>query len=194
MPSVLSLPQRREWTVDDLADLPKDLNYELINGRLVLPSATGFHQELMGEVWIALRAKCPPEYFVSMDQSLKIDRRNEPRPDVVVIRAEEANRSPVPVESAVLAVEIISPGSTLRDTRDKAKVYARSGIGIYWIIDHLGPTITLAEMVLRPDGTYEPTFKTDEVVTVDRPWAVTLDLPAWTARQREVLERAKPAE
>jgi hypothetical protein len=31
------LPDRREWTVDDLADLPPDLRYELINGRLIVP-------------------------------------------------------------------------------------------------------------------------------------------------------------
>jgi hypothetical protein len=29
---------RTDWTVDDLAGLPPDLNYELINGRLILPS------------------------------------------------------------------------------------------------------------------------------------------------------------
>src|SRR4051812_18933884 len=43
MTAALHLPahwDEREWTVDDLASLPEDLRYELIDGRLVLPSPT----------------------------------------------------------------------------------------------------------------------------------------------------------
>ncbi|GGM36749.1 hypothetical protein GCM10011608_21730 [Micromonospora sonchi] len=40
------LPERSEWTVDDLGDLPKDLPYELINGRLIVPSPTALYQDL----------------------------------------------------------------------------------------------------------------------------------------------------
>ena len=38
--------RRTDWTIDDLAGLPPDLNHELINGRLVLPSPTLFHQDI----------------------------------------------------------------------------------------------------------------------------------------------------
>lgn len=181
------LPERREWTVGDLGELPKDLNYELINGRLVLPSATPIHQEIMGEVWYALRANCPSEYFVSMDQSLEIDRRNEPRPDVVVIRAEHANRSPVPVRDALLAVEVFSPSSTFRDLHEKTGVYARAGIQTYWVVDALHEKMILTELLLAEDGTYRPGVQTDEVFTTERPWKVTIDLPALTARRDRVL-------
>ena len=80
------LPERQEWTVDDLAELPKDLPYELINGRLIVPSPTALHQDLCVDVLLALDVNCPPEFLVSIDLSLQVDRRNEPRPDVVVIR------------------------------------------------------------------------------------------------------------
>ena len=44
MTSAPILPERAEWTVDDLAQLPPDLRYELINGSLIsLPSAVGLH-------------------------------------------------------------------------------------------------------------------------------------------------------
>lgn len=91
------LPERREWTVDDLGELPKDLRYELINERLVLPSPTHLHQDLCVQVLLAVRANCPPEYVVSIDLSMKINRRNEPRPDVVALRPDHVDRSPVPV-------------------------------------------------------------------------------------------------
>ncbi|WP_235965981.1 hypothetical protein [Micromonospora rubida] len=41
------LPERHEWTVDDLS---KDLPYELINGRLILPSPTLLHQDMCVEL------------------------------------------------------------------------------------------------------------------------------------------------
>ena len=182
------LPERREWTVDDLGELPADLNYELINGRLVLPSATPLHQDTCIEIVFALRANCPPDYLISVDQSLEVDRRNEPRPDVVVIRVEHADRSPVPVRDALLAVEVLSPSSTFRDLHEKAGVYARAGIQTYSVVDALHPKMTLTEFVLGPDGGYHPGVHTDEVFTTERPWKVTLDLPALTARRNRVLE------
>ena len=42
--AALNLPDKQEWTVDDLASLPKDLRYELVDGRLILPSPTAIHQ------------------------------------------------------------------------------------------------------------------------------------------------------
>lgn len=186
------LPERREWTVDDLAELPPDLNYELINGRLVLPSATPIHQDVCVDLVIALRAECPPDYFVSLDQSLQVDRRNEPRPDVVVIRVEQATRSPVPVRDALLAVEVISPSSTFRDLHEKAVVYARAGIRTYWVVDALREKMTLTEFVLGDDAAYHPDVHTDEVFTTERPWKVTLDLPALTERRDRVRERQRP--
>jgi hypothetical protein len=35
--AALNLPDKQDWTVDDLASFPKDLRYELIDGRLILP-------------------------------------------------------------------------------------------------------------------------------------------------------------
>lgn len=186
------LPERQEWTVDDLGDLPKDLNYELINGRLVLPSATPIHQDLCVRVLLALEENCPSDYIISIDQSLAIDWRNEPRPDVVVIRAEHADRSPVPVRDALLAVEVLSPSSTFRDLHEKTDVYAQAGIATYWVVDALRDRIALTELLLDPDGGYRSGVHTDDVFTTDRPWKVTLDLPVLTGRRDRVLERRQP--
>jgi Uma2 family endonuclease len=84
MPSLLD--KKQDWTVDDLASLPKDLRYELIDGRLILPAPTIFHQDVCVELVLMLRPNCPPEYRPVPDISLEINYRNEPRPDVVVMR------------------------------------------------------------------------------------------------------------
>lgn len=189
MTAAPSLPERQEWTVDDLGDLPKDLPYELINGRLIVPSPTHLHQDLCVRILLALEVNCPPEYVVSIDLSMKINRRNEPRPEVVALRPRHVDRSPVPVEDAILAVEVISPDSTFRDMYDKARVYAHAGVATYWVIDPLHERMTLTEMVLGPKGEYEPAVHTDDVFTTERPWKVTIDLPALTARWAGLRER-----
>jgi Uma2 family endonuclease len=196
MTAALSLPERREWTVDDLAELPADLPYELINGRLVVPSPTPAHQDLCIEVALAVRAGCPPDYVVSMDQSLKVNPRNEPRPDVVAVRVEHYGRTPVPIEDAVLAIEILSEHSHWRDTVEKAVLYAKAGIATYWVIDQLGEDgISLTELVLEPErAAYRLNGVTTGVVTVTEPWPITIDLPALSARRAAILERIQKSE
>ncbi|MEU2611783.1 Uma2 family endonuclease [Micromonospora sp. NPDC007271] len=181
------LPERHEWTVDDLGDLPKDLPYELINGRLIVPSPTAVHQDLCVRLLLALEVNCPPEYLVSIDLSMRVDRRNEPRPDVVVIRRKHADRSPVPVEDALLAVEVVSPTSTFRDMYDKAKLYAHAGVRSYWVVDPLQERITLTEYALGAVREYDQLTHAEDLFVTERPWKVSVDLPALTARRTDLL-------
>lgn len=188
------LSRRTDWTVDDLAGLPPGLNYELINGRLILPSPTPFHQDVCFEVVAALKASCPPGYVVSFDLSIAIDRRNEPRPDVAVVPVRYAGVSPVPFDDARLVVEVISQSQNLREMVDKERAYAKARIPTYWIIDPTTGQISLIERLLGPDGDYHYGEATSEVYTTDRPWKVTLDLPALSARHKAMREHADPAD
>jgi Uma2 family endonuclease len=192
MTAARNLPDPQDWTVHDLASLPKDLRYELIDGRLILPCPTGFHQILGIEVVLALRAQCPPDYAPVTDLSLKINERNEPRPDVVVVPVGRLNRSPVPAEDAILVVEIISADSHFRDMHAKTRVYAAAGIARYWVIDPLFEDgIVLTEFQPDACGEYEIVSSTDKVFVTDVPFPVTIDLPALTERRKAVLDRTR---
>ena len=139
MTAALQLPDllrdKQDWTVDDLASLPDDLHYELIDGRLILPSPTLMHQDLCIELVTMLRPTCPPGYRVVIDVSLEVDRRNEPRPDVVVARTAVGLHSPAPIQSALLIAEVISPTSEYRDMNAKREIFAAAGVESYWVID-----------------------------------------------------------
>ena len=177
---------KQDWTVDDLASLPKDLRYELINGRLILPSPTSYHQVLGVDLVYALRANCPAGYWPVPDLSLEVDNRNEPRPDVVVVEKKYRHRSPVPVAGTLLAVEVISPASRTRDTNAKLKLYAAAGVGSYWIVDpNPREAIVLTEYALGEHGIYGQVSVTDKVFTTEVPFPVTIDLPALTAYRDE---------
>lgn len=184
MSTALNLPERQDWTVDDLASLPKDLRYELIDGRLILPSPTAIHQIFGIEVTLALRVHCPVGYVPVPDLSLKINHRNEPRPDVVVIDRKHLRISPVPVEDTLLAVEIISPSSRLIDTNAKMKTYAAAGVPSYWTVDPSRKAgVMLTEYALGKSGRYEFVSATDEVFTAKVPYSAIIDLPALTAER-----------
>jgi Uma2 family endonuclease len=184
LPSLLD--DKQDWTVDDLASLPKDLRYELIDGRLVLPSPTGFHQDMCVELALMLRPHCPPTHKPVVDLSLEVDRRNEPRPDVVVMSKAYGMRSPVPIDGALLLVEVVSPTSHTRDMHAKAKLFAASGVRHYWVVD---PTfeggVVLTEFGLGPNGQYDIVASTNKVFTADLPYPITIDVPALTALRDE---------
>lgn len=186
--AALQLPDKQDWAVDDLASLPPDLNYELIDGRLILPAPTLVHQVLGVELVLMLRPNCPRGYVPAPDLSLKINRRNEPRPDVVVTNLRYAARTPVPVDGAMLVIEVVSPTSQLRDMNAKTAVYAAAGVEHYWIVD---PTIdgdvTMTVLQRFGGGSYERVTCTSKVFSTEVPYPITIDLPALTALRDEYL-------
>jgi Uma2 family endonuclease len=188
----LDLLRRDDLTVDDIVNLPEDFHYELIDGRLVLtPLALPLHQLLSMKVGHAIEEHCPEEFIVNIEQAILIDRRNELRPDVLLIHEEGAGYSPVLPGDVPLAVEVVSKSSRSIDRELKLKKYAHVGIPSYWIIDPLAERVTFTQFCLGPDGVYERKLQTDEVVTVDHPWEITLDLPAWTRKRDRIREIAR---
>jgi Uma2 family endonuclease len=192
MTAALSLPQREVWTVDDLAELPPDLPYELVNGRLIFLSPTFIHQFLCVQIVFALRASSPPDCEPVFDLSLDVGRYSEPRPDVVVMDTAHVDQHPPPVEDALLAVEVISDDSKFRDFSEKAGMYAAAGVERYWVVDPLGDKLSLTEMVLMPQRRrYVIESVTTGVFTTTKPYSISIDLPALTARRDALLARAK---
>lgn len=126
-------------------------------------------------------------------QNWTVDDLASPRPDVVVLRPDHVTVSPVPVEDAILAVEIISPESRFRDMYAKAKVYAAAGVAHYWVIDPMHDEgIVLSEFRPGTHGDYEMVASTNKFFTTGEPYPVTLDLPALTVRRQAIIERARP--
>jgi len=72
-------------------------------------------------------------YAVRPQLPLTLGERNEPEPDLTVVRADSASKDHHP-GTAVLAIEV-SGDSLRKDRRVKAAVYARFGIAEYWIVN-----------------------------------------------------------
>jgi Uma2 family endonuclease len=72
-------------------------------------------------------------YAVSPQLPLTLGERNEPEPDVAVVRADSGSIDHHP-GSAILAIEV-SGDSLRKDRRVKAALYARFSISEYWIVN-----------------------------------------------------------
>ncbi|GAA4947853.1 hypothetical protein GCM10025331_39670 [Actinoplanes utahensis] len=100
-----------------------------------------------------------------------------------MVHVDCGNVSPIDVVHVILIAEIVSPPSRVTDGKDKLKVYADAGGPYCWVIDPLAEKVTLTEFVLGSGGVYRQGARTDELVTLTRPWEITLDLPALTERR-----------
>jgi Uma2 family endonuclease len=135
------LIRTRRWTrqeydrLIELGILHEDEPIELLAGRLVVrePQRTphAMATQLAAE---ALRAAFGPGWSVRVQLPIALDAESEPEPDVAVVHGSPRDYPIEHPSAPVLVVEVAHDG--LRSDRIlKARLYARAGIGDYWIAD-----------------------------------------------------------
>ena len=158
--------QRTRATYEDYLNTPDDVRYELLDGELVMaPSPNTTHQALTMELSTALHTFVKEHalgrvFAAPFDVVLwEGDDANVVEPDVLFVSATrlgiitEANVQGAPD----LVVEVLSPSTGSRDTGYKRELYARHGVGEYWIVDPDARTVTvlaLGENDYAVAGTY----------------------------------------
>jgi Uma2 family endonuclease len=160
----------RPFTVTDLEGMPDDgRRYELIDGELLVSPAPGWpHQEAVIALCILLRQACPADLRVIVAPfAVRPDAFNEVQPDVLVARYADLTLQNLP-RAPLLAVEVISPTSRLRDASLKKAFYARLGAVSFWLVDPVPdkPSLTLFEL---DSGAYREIAH----VAGEEPWTAT---------------------
>ncbi|WP_405950128.1 Uma2 family endonuclease [Streptomyces prunicolor] len=134
------IPPAEGWTADDLDRIPGlPPHTELIDGSLVFMSPqTRFHMRCMRLLEHSLLEQVPDDLDVDREFTIKLDRRNRPEPDILVIRG-EADLGPDQnwhkPEDVLLAVEVVSADSLERDREIKPPKYAAAGVRHYWRVE-----------------------------------------------------------
>jgi Uma2 family endonuclease len=177
-------------TLADYLALPEEpeRRFELQEGALVVvPGATGGHQNTSLELAVQIRHQLRDDLKVLLDVDVNLDLvpPDQPatvrRPDLVVVPRPAFERTRdggvLSASEVVLAVEIISPSSRRTDSVFKHSEYADAGIGHYWIVDlNGGPSLTAChlggEFGYIDEGQVTGTFE------VELPFPVRIDLPA----------------
>lgn len=163
------------FTVSDLEEMPDDgRRYELIDGALLVSPAPGWaSQQATGALFVALYQVCPSSMRVLLAPfGVRPDKYNEVQPDLLVARYEDLTEKGLP-RAPLLAVEVISPTSRLRDASLKKAVYARLGTPSYWLVDPNPdkPSLTVFELA-HGDYTEAAHVTGEEAWTSEQPFPV----------------------
>jgi Uma2 family endonuclease len=176
------IPPPEGFTSDDLDHFP-DLpaHTELLDGSLVLVSPqAAYHMLMMSLIEQSLRESAPDDMRVRREMSVVLNRKQRPEPDIIVIRATADLRPDVTAYQAadvLLAIEVVSPESEIRDRERKPQLYAEAGIPHHWRIERDGPhpvahifELDSTTGAYAPKGVYHGEFK------LDLPFPIHIDL------------------
>jgi Uma2 family endonuclease len=133
---------RRQWTVDDLQDLPDDgQRYEVIDGELfVTPSPSYDHQAAVALLHRRLAEYLERErigYVLLAPADVAFSSVRLVQPDVFVVPLVNGRRprSFGEAERLILAAEVLSPSTARQDRVNKRTLYRDEGVPEFWIVD-----------------------------------------------------------
>ncbi|MEO3888821.1 Uma2 family endonuclease [Nonomuraea sp. B5E05] len=174
--------------LDHLPDLPA--HTELIDGSLVFVSPQRhFHHSVLFRLHNAMEELVPPGHEVLQEMSVKLSARQRPEPDLIVVGPKAVIGREVTcfkAEDVVLAAEVVSPDSELRDRERKPVLYAQAGIPHYWRIEeiHGKPAVFVHELDLGT-MTYALAGVHHDRLKVSVPFDIDIDLTTlYTSRTR----------
>jgi Uma2 family endonuclease len=146
-------------TPEQLAAMPNDKDFELVDGRLV--------ERKMGNKWnwIATKVAIVLSNFVisarlgwvfTAEAGFRLNPgrpNNVRKPDVSFVRfgrlPDEEPAEGYDYLAPDLVAEVISPGDTVRELEEKIDEYLQAGVRLVWILNPDNETVK----VYRPDGT-----------------------------------------
>ena len=163
----MPLISEKQYTIEDIYQLPDGQRAELINGQMYLMAPPNrVHQELVGELYRVIsnyihskNGSCKP-YIAPFAVFLNADDKNYVEPDISVICDRHKLNDRGCNGAPDWMIEIVSPGSQRMDYMIKLFKYRTAGVREYWIVDKAKNRITVYNF--EKDDMKEYTF-TDSV-------------------------------
>ncbi len=175
MPTLTVPASSRPLTYADLEDTPHDgRRYELVDGTLVVsPGPVLEHQDVVGNLYLLLRAACPAELKVVLaPYDVKLADDTVLEPDLLVAPRSQFTRKFLP-GPPLLAVEVLSPSTSRFDRLVKRERLQEAGCPSYWLLDPQEPAVTVLEL---EDGRYVERGRASGTVRLEvtMPYAMTI--------------------
>jgi len=133
---------KRQWTTDDLRDLPNDGNrYEVIDGELfVTPAPSWKHQGAAAELFRLVAEYLEREPYADVliaPADVSFSRTRSVQPDLFLVPLVNGQRPDrfEDVGHLLLAVEILSPSTARPDRVSKRVLFRDEGVNEYWVVD-----------------------------------------------------------
>jgi len=133
--------RNRRWTRAEydrliaLGVLHEDEPVELIGGQLMVAEPQGTHHfTAIRLAEAALRSAFGQGWDVRTQGPVALDDESEPEPDVAVVPGVPRDYMDAHPSRPVLVLEV-SDSTVGFDRRDKGSLYARAGLGDYWVVN-----------------------------------------------------------
>jgi Uma2 family endonuclease len=144
---------------------------ELIGGQLLVAEPQyAYHASAISRLEYAVRAILPPGWIVRTQLPVALDDDSEPEPDLVVVPGWPGDYQDRHPARAALVVEV-AESSLAFDREHKASLYARSGVGDYWIVN-LVDRVLEVHREAAPDPAAVHGWRYRSVVTLAAPAVV----------------------
>ena len=142
------LAMRRDFTVEDIDNLPEGVRAELIDGQIFYFAAPKvIHQDLIGDLYFVIRnyiqsnkGKCKVN-FAPVAVKLVEDGKNYLEPDLIVVCDQDKVRGDGCYGAPDMVVEVVSKSTSRRDYGIKMLKYRTAGVKEYWIVDPIRETV-----------------------------------------------------
>ncbi|MET9244396.1 Uma2 family endonuclease [Nonomuraea sp. NPDC003709] len=165
--------------LDHISDLPA--HTELIDGSLVFVRPQGSFHALMVDLLVAALRQATPENFrVRREMSIILGPSQRPEPDLIVIKTQavrDDDETFYQAQDVVLAIEVVTPASEVRDRHRKPQLYAEAAIQYFWRVEKNPDKPVVYAYELDPaTRSYVPTGIHRECVKVTAPFDLAIDL------------------
>lgn len=171
-----------DW--DAIQETDANRYWELVDGTIVMNSfPSGRHQLVAHRLSTGLDRQLPDDLLVLQHVGLTIEARFPPTvrgPDVAVVTASSLRKDPKQFDprDVLLVVQIVSPGSRRTDRIAKVADYQGTGIPAYWIIDLAAQGDSRFVAYELVGGAYKEVARGSGVVSLERPFPVSIDVDA----------------
>jgi len=146
---------KKQYTYEDYEKLPEGAPYHLIGGELIMtPAPVPYHQIILRRIGFELlkfneQKNLGEIIFAPID--VYLSETETYQPDIIFISNEKINIiGEKKIESAPdLVIEILSESTAYYDLKHKKRVYEKTGVKEYWIVDPMEKGIEVYENVNR---------------------------------------------
>jgi Uma2 family endonuclease len=122
----------------------------------------------------------PTQYETRREMTVTLGRKQRPEPDLLAVRADAAtgpDQTTFLPEDVILAVEVVSPDSQVRDRERKPQLYARAGIPHFWRVEDMDDRAVVYVYEIDPaTSTYGLTGIHHKQLKLDLPYPIDIDL------------------
>jgi Uma2 family endonuclease len=137
------VPPHEGWHFEDLLALTLDgsQHIELIDGAFIpMSPPSKFHSQVVRNLQARLDRLCPAGLRADSEKTVRIDDDSGPQADVLVVAAsayEDQKRATwYDGSDVILAAEVVSPSSLVRDRERKPQIYAKAAIKYLWRVEN----------------------------------------------------------